>query len=221
MTTTLIVPGLRSSGPAHWQTRFEHHIPGAVRVIQRDWSHADLPEWSSRVRREIRRIPGRIIIVAHSFGVLAVVQAAQDLSDRVSGALLVAPADPDKFGVGDYLPMAPLSFKSVLVASTNDAWMTLERAAFWADLWGADLVNLGPAGHVNVESGFGPWPEGLRLLERLRQSIEADAASTATYPPLPGEPSPLPAAWRGANARPARIHGREHIARRVQARNVG
>ena len=30
--TTLIVPGLHGSGPAHWQTWFETQVPGALRV---------------------------------------------------------------------------------------------------------------------------------------------------------------------------------------------
>lgn len=172
MTTTLIVPGLKSSGPTHWQSWFEQRIPGSVRVIQRDWNDAHLPDWSSRVRREIATTPGQLFIVAHSFGVLAAVQAANDHSHRISGALLVAPADPDRFRVSEFLPQSQLGFPAVVVGSTNDPWMTLERAAAWADLWGADFVNLGEAGHINSESGFGPWPEGLSLLERLRRASE-------------------------------------------------
>jgi uncharacterized protein len=181
MTTTLIIPGLNSSGPDHWQSWFEAHIPGTVRVIQADWNKADLPEWAARVRRDITRTPGRLFIVAHSFGVLAAVQAAVDHADRISGAVLVAPADPEKFGVDELLPQEPLPFPSVVVGSTNDHWMTLERAAHWADLWGSDFVNLGAAGHINAESGFGPWPEGLALFERLQRRVELteiiDAAS--------------------------------------------
>jgi predicted alpha/beta hydrolase family esterase len=172
MTTTLIVPGLKSSGPAHWQSWFEQRIPGSLRVIQRDWNDAHLPDWASRVRRDIARTPGKLFIVAHSFGVLAAVQAASDHAHRISGALLVAPADPDTFRVSEFLPHSRLGFPTVVVASTNDPWMTLERAAYWADRWGADLVNLGAAGHINAESGFGPWPEGLSLLERLRRAAE-------------------------------------------------
>lgn len=179
MTTTLIIPGLKSSGPAHWQSWFEQHIPGTVRVVQRDWHDANLADWSSRVRRDISRTPGRLLIVAHSFGVLAAVQAANDLDGRIAGALLVAPADPETFSVADYLPARPMSFPSVVVASTNDPWMTLDRAAHWADVWGADLVNLGEAGHINAESGFGPWPEGLSLLERLRRAADFRSASNA------------------------------------------
>lgn len=166
-TTTLIVPGLNSSGSAHWQTWFEEQIPGAVRVVQRDWKSADLPEWSSRVRREIFRSPGRILIAAHSFGALAAVQAADDHRHRIAGALLVAPADPDKFGVSDLLPQGPLGFPAVVVASANDPWLSIERAAGLAALWDADFVNLGAAGHINAESGYGPWPGGLRLLQQL------------------------------------------------------
>lgn len=176
MTTTLIVPGLKSSGPAHWQSWFEQHIPGTVRVNQRDWSHANLADWSSRVRREISTTYGRILVVAHSFGALAAVQAAADHQDRIAGALLVAPADPDKFGVSEYLPSAPLPFPSVVVASTNDPWISIDRAAYWAGRWGSDLVNLGAAGHINVEFGFGPWPEGLSLLQRLRRASEFRSA---------------------------------------------
>lgn len=174
MTTTLIIPGLNSSGSAHWQTWFESQLPDAVRVIQSDWKRANLPEWSSRIRREISRRTGPILIAAHSFGVLAAVQAAEDYSHRIAGALLVAPADPDKFGVTDLLPAARLSFPSVVVASTNDRWLSIERAQSLSARWGAMLVHIGDAGHINAESGFGPWPGGLALLRQL----ETEAART-------------------------------------------
>lgn len=167
MTTTLIIPGLHSSGPAHWQSWFEEHIPGTLRVIQSDFSKPDLSAWSQRIRRDITRTPGKLILVGHSFGALAAAQASADYSDRIAGALLVAPADPDRFAVSELLPQHALPFPAVVVGSTNDPWMSLDRAAYWADTWGADLVNLGAAGHINVESGFGPWPEGLSLLQRL------------------------------------------------------
>ncbi len=175
MSTTLIVPGLHSSGPDHWQSWFEQHIPESIRVIQRDWKDANLADWSSRVRREISRNPGQIFIAAHSFGALAAVQAAFDHSDRIGGAMLVAPADPEKFGIEDNLPDVQLPFRAVVVASANDHWMSLEQSAHWADLWGADFINLGEAGHINAESGFGPWPEGLAIFERLRRSHATDS----------------------------------------------
>lgn len=199
MATTLIIPGLHNSGPDHWQTWFETHVPGSVRVIQRDWKDAKLPDWTSRVRREINRIPGKLFIVAHSFGVLAAVQAGQDYADRIGGALLVAPADPERFGVADYLPHTPLAFNSVVVASSNDPWMRHDLAAHWADLWGSDFVSLGDAGHINAESGFGAWPEGLALLLRLRRQHAARLDLVAP----PASARPLPSLATGRKVRMA------------------
>jgi hypothetical protein len=172
MTTTLIVPGLRSSGLTHWQTWLERRVAGSIRVAQRDWNDPHLPEWSARIRREIVRVQGQIFIAAHSFGVLAAVQAASDHAERIGGALLVAPADPERFGVADFLPTKRLAFPTIVVGSTNDPWMSASSADHWSRVWGADFVNLGAAGHINAEAGFGPWPEALVLLERLRKAAE-------------------------------------------------
>lgn len=170
--TTLIVPGLKSSGPAHWQTWLEHRVPGSLRISQRDWSDPHLPDWSSKIRGGIARATGKVFIVAHSFGALAAVQAASDYAERISGVLLVAPADPSQFGIAEYLPAKGLGFPAIVVASTNDPWMPFERATHWARLWEAHLINLGGAGHINVEAGFGPWPEALKLLDRLSWAAE-------------------------------------------------
>ena len=57
-----------------------------------------------------------------------------------------------------------------MVTSSNDPWISAERAARLAGTWDADFVNLGAAGHINAESGYGPWPGGLRLLQRLSRT---------------------------------------------------
>lgn len=170
MTTApiLIVPGLSSSGPAHWQSWLEAELPHAVRVVQPDWKRPDLPEWSRHIRRAVIRQTAPVLIAAHSFGALAALQAADDLSPHVAGLLLVAPADPDKFSVADVLPAGRLDVPATLVASTDDPWLAFDRATALADLWGARLVNLGAAGHGNAEAGYGPWPLALRLLEQLK-----------------------------------------------------
>ncbi|WP_042570518.1 alpha/beta hydrolase, partial [Ralstonia solanacearum] len=59
-------------------------------------------------RAERPRHAARAVLVAHSFGCLASLHWAAQARDAVAGVLLVAPADPDKFGVADRLaPRAP------------------------------------------------------------------------------------------------------------------
>lgn len=173
MATTLIVPGLRNSGPAHWQTWFEAQLPETRRVEQADWEQTVLSDWAARVRREIDASAGPVWIVAHSFGCLASVTAAFARQDRILGALLVAPADPARFGE----PAAPLEqrlrFPSLVVSSSNDPWVKASVAEHWSGIWGSGFLNVGEAGHINVDSGHGPWPAGLRLFEQLRSGRRA------------------------------------------------
>jgi predicted alpha/beta hydrolase family esterase len=186
MDTTLIIPGLNGSGPDHWQSWFERQLPNCVRVIQSDWETPDLPRWAARVRRELNRASGRVYMVAHSFGCLAAAQTAFDYRELVAGIMLVAPADPDRFGFGAVIPERPLGVPAVVVASTNDPWMSHERAAAWADAWDAELINLGPVGHINVASGFGSWPRGIAILKALRAKTarrpERRASDDFLYP---------------------------------------
>src|SRR5262245_43685168 len=108
MTTTLIVPGLDGSEPTHWQSWLERQVPNSRRVVQSDWSDPDLPRWSARLRSELSRTPGRVFVVAHSFGCLAAALTAFDCRELVAGAMLVAPADPERFGLSRIVPAQPL-----------------------------------------------------------------------------------------------------------------
>ena len=181
--TTLIVPGLHGSSPEHWQSWMERQLPDARRVPEIDWEQPILALWASAVRSAIDRSPGPVWVVAHSFGCLASVVAAADRPNRIAGLVLVAPADPERFsprGLRDanthpdqeslarWIPHCPLGAPSVVVASTNDPWVRLSSAAYWADCWGSHLEEIGAAGHINVDSGHGPWPHGMELLRALQ-----------------------------------------------------
>ena len=51
--------------------------------------------------------------------------------------------------------------------------MSFARAEHWAALWRCELIDLGEAGHINVDSGFGSWHYGLELLCRLVARMDA------------------------------------------------
>jgi uncharacterized protein len=54
-----------------------------------------------------------------------------------------------------------LTYPSLLVASRNDPFCTFHMAQNYARDWGSNYVDAGESGHINTESGHGPWPEGL------------------------------------------------------------
>src|SRR5262249_17678395 len=76
----------------------------------------------------------------------------------VAQLLLVAPAEPDRFGVAAVLPQSRLAVRSCVVASDDDPWMSATQAHAWALRWGSDWINLGNPGHINGGSGYGPFP---------------------------------------------------------------
>jgi len=176
----LIVPGLRDSGPEHWQSRWQARHPSFRRVLQRDWTSRDLDAWSRTVADAVRAQDAPPIVAAHSFGCLAVVRAAVIHGADVRAALLVAPPDPDRLGVGPLVPHERLPFPSTLVASTDDPWMKLVKAGALATAWGSRLVAYRNAGHVNADSGFGDWPDGLRLLHEIESGSRHSRAKGGT-----------------------------------------
>jgi uncharacterized protein len=175
----LIIPGLQNSGPKHWQTWLQSQYADAARVEQDDWSVANLDGWARRIEDTVlAHLGASWVAVAHSFGCLALARYLQRRRESVSAALFVAPADARKFGIAHRLPLAPLGVSSTLIASETDPWMGLESAGAWALLWAARFINLGPAGHINAEAGFGPFPIAKQIVERRRVT-----SATATVAP--------------------------------------
>jgi predicted alpha/beta hydrolase family esterase len=169
----LTVPGLNDSGPGHWQTRWEELHPHFERVRQDDWAAPELDTWSKRLASFLRKSSRPVVIVAHSFGCLTTVHRAGTEAGNIAGALLVAPADPQKFGVAERLHGVRLPVPSIVIGSTNDPWMPGNRAAYWADCWGSEYFNAGPLGHINAESGLGDWRFGQFCLQQLVLAIKA------------------------------------------------
>ena len=59
------------------------------------------------------------------------------------------------------LPRDPLPFPALFIASRSDPYHDYEASEELAYAWGARIADAGHAGHINAESGHGPWPEGL------------------------------------------------------------
>ncbi|HKH80705.1 MAG TPA: alpha/beta fold hydrolase [Methylovirgula sp.] len=164
----LIIPGLGNSGPDHWQSRWEAKLPTARRIIQKDWERPQLEDWRKRIVAEVAAAEKPVVLVAHSLGAVAVAHAAAELEGKVRGAFLVAPPSPRIIAGLDPIdpdfadiPMAPLPFPAVLVASHDDTYAHYAETEELARAWRAEIADAGASGHINAESGHGPWPEGL------------------------------------------------------------
>ena len=184
-TTTVIVPGWRNSGAGHWQTLWASQMPHAVRVEQDDWLSPKKQPWVDRIAETILRAPGRVIVVAHSLGCIATAHLPPDIAERISGALLVAPADPERrCALTDFAPTPHelLPYPSILVASDTDPYCPVRLAGAYARAWGSEFVRLKSAGHINIASGHGHWPLGLALWQSLAQELPDEASQSIRAP---------------------------------------
>ena len=172
-TPVLILPGIGDSGPGHWQSLWQRSHPHFQRVVQSDWNYPVCGTWMDVLETAVGHYHGDVLVVAHSLGCLLLAHWAQCTRLSIKGALLVAVPDPD----GDNfpseaqgyapVPYARFAFPSIVVASSNDPYASLEFDQKCAAAWGSRFVDIGGAGHINAGSGFGEWREGLALLHSL------------------------------------------------------
>ena len=172
-STIIIAPGIGNSGPDHWQSLWEKQFD-FKRVEQKEWETPACEDWVENINNTIKKYnPNDVILVAHSAACLAVIIWAQKFNIKIKGALLVAPADSEAgsfpSGASGFapVPLIKLHFPSIVAASTNDFYVTLNRAKLFADSWGSEFVNVGEKGHINSAAGFGAWDEGLEYLKKL------------------------------------------------------
>jgi len=185
--TIVIVPGWRDSGPGHWQSLWAERMQGAVRVVQDDWITPSRQAWVNALEKLVLESPGPVVIAAHSLGCIATAHLSDAAASRISGALLVAPADPERRAVlSDFAPVpyAKLPYRSILVASSNDPYCPVRLAGAYARAWGSEFVRMQNAGHINIDSGHGDWPLGLALLQSLTDEPAALMAGRRNFEPL-------------------------------------
>ena len=173
MIHTVIVPGVGGSEHDHWQSWLQRQLKSCSRVQQQDWNKPVLHTWVEQFVKTVQAIQEPIQIVAHSFGCLTTVAAlAQhpELNQKIKNLVLVAPANPARFGddgfaresqndYQQYFQQLKLQVPTQMIISENDPWLNFQDALQLAKAWKIRPKNLGQVGHINVASGFGPFPE--------------------------------------------------------------
>lgn len=177
--TILFIPGYQNSGPDHWQSRWQARLSSARRVEQAEWSKPVREDWTAAVAEAVNAADKPVVLVAHSLGVASAVLAVPSFRKRVAGAFLVAPPDvanpdirPKHLMTFGPWPRDPLPFPSIVVASRNDPYSSFEQADDIAAAWESLLVDAGEAGHINAESGHGPWPEGSMVFAQFLRKLD-------------------------------------------------
>lgn len=177
----LLVPGYGETPADHWMTRWRAKMPSARLIDLPNRFRPVRKAWVETLEEAVNGAGRPVVLVGHSLGVNTIVHAARTLpKGAVRGAFLVAPTDLARespkpaFDVGDFLPLprGPLPFPSRVIASRTDPHCAFETARDWAQAWGAHFQDAGESGHLNHESGHGPWPEGLMTFAYLMKGLD-------------------------------------------------
>lgn len=170
MTDIIILPGIGNSGETHWQTLWQRAEPAMRRFAPSDWDRPRLADWSEALEREVAASGEPPVLVAHSLACLTVAHWQQHSALPVAGVFLVgvpdpaAAAFPAEAAEFDFYPTGPLRFPALVVASADDPYAGLAFSRERAAGWGGGFVDIGPAGHINGDSGLGEWQHGRQLL---------------------------------------------------------
>jgi uncharacterized protein len=171
----LTIPGLWSSGPDHWQTRWEELAPSVFRrVNQTDRETPRADDWVRALDAAVVAAGPEVLLAAHSLGCALVCHWARQTCTPARGALLVAPSDVEapSYPAGpsgfEPMPLGRLRIPSIVVAGDDDPYVSVARARTFAAAWESRLVEVRGHGHLNGASRLGAWPLGLSLLRELR-----------------------------------------------------
>lgn len=139
--------------------------------------YAKKEEWVKTLNDYIEKYSDqKIILVGHSLACATIVHWSKDYcstSNKIGGALLVSASDteqsdfPKEITGFSPMPLEKLKFKSIVVASEDDPYVSIEIAKYFAEWWGSEFVNIGSYGHINSASGLGEWEQGQKLLSQL------------------------------------------------------
>jgi len=175
----LILPGWQSSNNIHWQTIWQKENPDYIRVEQTNWDKPDKNEWISCLQKYISNCNKPVILVAHSLACSLVCHwALQYKTENIAGAFIVAPTDvdsaehsPAELRCFSPMPVDKLPFKSMVIASENDHYVSIQRAEYFSSCWGSQFINIGKYGHINADSKLGSWNDGKILFNQLIKHI--------------------------------------------------
>ncbi|KWX80960.1 hypothetical protein AMQ84_01720 [Paenibacillus riograndensis] len=180
----LILYGLGGSGLDHWQTWLSHELlERDETVYYPEFPEKDQPQrkdWMETLDQVTAGIPEEeeVTVIAHSLACILWFHYVCSAPRRtMKQAILVSPVSPatDFAEVESFFPIPENleevvsgAERTVFIHSSADPFCSVEDAVPYMKLGLPNLI-LPNSGHINVESGHGPWPMMLELC--LRNSV--------------------------------------------------
>lgn len=159
------------------------------RFAPRSWDTPNLDDWIAALDKAVETSREPPLLVAHSLACLLVAHWQARSARVIRGAFMVAVPDPEGKAFPKEAasfadpPSGRLRFPSLVIASSDDPYGTLDYVRSRADGWGSGLVELGALGHLNAGSGLGAWSEGLALFTAFAAGTGLAQTRTAQSDP--------------------------------------
>jgi uncharacterized protein len=161
MTNYFIIPGIGNSGREHWQTWFERTGENFHRIIQQEWDAPNCSDWIQTIDKAISDYDlSTVVLIGYSLGCSSIAHWAKRYNKKIKGALPVAPGDVEAqhytFPAKGFapIPTVKINFPTIVVAGSDDQWVSFQRAKYFADNRGSEFINIGKAGHINAAPGI-------------------------------------------------------------------
>lgn len=162
----LLLHGWGGSDFPHWQSWLASELAkdyGTVSFLRfEDFDFPSLEIWKKQLKNELESFSPDIVI-CHSLANTLWFHAVDEIKE-VAKLYLVAPPS-FTCAVEEIREFFPLALpkktgakETLLIASTNDPYMTLAQAKELQKSLNIPIKVLEDAGHINTDSGYGEWP---------------------------------------------------------------
>jgi predicted alpha/beta hydrolase family esterase len=168
MKRVLILHGWGGSDFPHWQSWLAAEIAknyGSVSFLK--FSNTDFPQkdlWMSELAKELEEFKPDIV-VCHSIANILWFHVCNDVMPREIEKLFLVAVPSLKCDIKELESFFPCEIPKnlyakeiLLIASSNDPYMTEEEAGELQKKLSIPMKVLEDAGHINVSSGYGEWP---------------------------------------------------------------
>ncbi|WP_373036233.1 RBBP9/YdeN family alpha/beta hydrolase [Sulfurimonas sp.] len=171
----LLVHGWGGSDFPHWQSWLAGELAkeyGCVSFLKlSDFDFPNKNKWKEELLKELDDFKPNIVI-CHSLGnTLWFHLCNEEDINEIENLFLVAPPSLNSKidELENFFPVTvpkDLHAKnSLLICSTNDPYMSLDEAKSLQKSLNVEMEILKDAGHINADSGYGPWPW---MLDKLK-----------------------------------------------------